>query len=202
MSLLGVISDVHGDAEALRRALIALRARGCSRVWCAGNLVHYGLAVDEVVRTLVAERIPTVRGNHDRWALERRVEAFAPETWRFLAGLPGSFHRRVGRTRIAMVHGSPIADLDALYPGHLTPDCAGELLDRAEAEVLIVGHTRLPTQLTIGHRRIVNPGALRRSVEVVAGRTVYGGTYGVLEVPRGTFRVFDLEGRERIAYSA
>lgn len=201
MSLLGVISDVHGDADSLRRALHALRFRGCRRVWCAGNLVHYGEAADDVVRILVDERIPTVRGSDDRWALERRAETYALETWRFLAGLPGSFRRRIGRARVAMTHGSPISDLDALYPGHLTRERAGALLERAAADVLIVGHTRLPMCLAFGDRRIVNPGGLRRSEEIVAGRTVYGGTYGVLDAAARTFRVFDLEGRERVAHS-
>lgn len=202
MSLLGIISDIHGDAHALQRALVALASRGCRRIWCAGNLVHYGDAVDNVVQILVTERIPTVRGNHDRWALARRVESYAPETWRFLAGTPGSFRRRIGRTRVAMVHGSPLGDLDALYPGHLASERAEELLDRAEADLLIVGHTRLPTCLSFGARRIVNPGGLRRSEEIVAGRTVHGGTFGILDVAARTFRVFDLEGRERIAQSS
>ena len=74
---LGVVSDVHGDVHALVDALRVIDAMGCDAIVCAGDCVDYGLFVEETLALLARRAIPTVRGNHDRWALDgdyRRVD--------------------------------------------------------------------------------------------------------------------------------
>ena len=44
---------------------------GADRIVCAGDLVGYGPFPDRVVSFLQERLIASVRGNHDRWALER-----------------------------------------------------------------------------------------------------------------------------------
>lgn len=202
MIRIGFVSDVHGDAEALATALAALQAHGCRHVWCAGNLVHYGYDADAVIRLLETHGVTTIRGNHDRWALEQKAMGdtsyrLEQESWRYLQSLPASAARTFWGSRVAMFHGSPAGDMDALYAGHLDVERAAALLDRTAADVLVVGHTRLPTVIRVGERLIANPGAVGRHAEVVARRPVTGGSYGVLEVPRRRFRIFDLQGRDR-----
>ncbi len=65
-----VISDLHADVEALTIALAKGRDLGCSIVLCAGDLVDGAYFPDELIAILASRAIPTVRGNHDRWALE------------------------------------------------------------------------------------------------------------------------------------
>ena len=68
---LGLISDIHGDAVALELAWANLTVLGADRIVCAGDLVGYGPHPDRVVAFLAEHGIDSVRGNHDRWALER-----------------------------------------------------------------------------------------------------------------------------------
>ncbi len=72
---LGVISDVHGDPISLELAWARLTMLGAERIVCAGDLVGYGPDPDGVVAFLTERRIDSVRGNHDRWALERPAGA-------------------------------------------------------------------------------------------------------------------------------
>ena len=44
---------------------------GADRIVCAGDLVGYGPFPDRVVTFLREHEVTAVRGNHDRWALER-----------------------------------------------------------------------------------------------------------------------------------
>ncbi len=68
---LGLISDLHGDPVALELAWSHLTVLGADRIVCAGDLVGYGPLPDKVVAFVDSRGVPCVRGNHDRWAVER-----------------------------------------------------------------------------------------------------------------------------------
>lgn len=112
MPLLAILSDLHGDAEALRDALVTIDRLGIDEIWCAGDLVDDGDAADEVVRMLDDRGIPTILGNHDRWALEKRARGkgahcLRTRSWRFLEERPRSWWSARDGVRVAMHHGSP-----------------------------------------------------------------------------------------------
>lgn len=67
---LAIISDLHSDIVSLDAALARIQKLGCDLVVCAGDLVDGDVFPDEVIACLLADRIPTIRGNHDRWALD------------------------------------------------------------------------------------------------------------------------------------
>ena len=67
---LGVISDIHGVASALRAVLDDGERRGVERWWALGDLVLFGPHPVEVVEMLTAlEDIAFVSGNTDRYVL-------------------------------------------------------------------------------------------------------------------------------------
>src|SRR3954447_23440293 len=68
---LGLISDIHGDPLALELAWAHLTVLGADRIVCAGDLVGYGPHPDRGVAFLAEPGVDSVRGNHDRWAVER-----------------------------------------------------------------------------------------------------------------------------------
>ena len=68
---LGILSDIHGDLVALELAWSHLVLLGADRIVSAGDAVGYGPRPDETVEFLRARSIACVRGNHDRWAIER-----------------------------------------------------------------------------------------------------------------------------------
>ena len=67
-----VISDIHGNLQALEAVLRVARSRiggGFDELWNLGDVVGYGARPNEVIdmlRTLETERSIHVRGNHDR----------------------------------------------------------------------------------------------------------------------------------------
>lgn len=63
-----ILSDIHGNLEALKAVLADIRAQGCSQVLCLGDIVGYGpepAACVDVARSFDA----TILGNHDLAAL-------------------------------------------------------------------------------------------------------------------------------------
>jgi len=83
---LGLISDIHGNYEALREVLKALEQEECVKILCCGDIVGYGPSPVACVETVQEKRIASVRGNHDalmmasdkaadlRWDVKESIE--------------------------------------------------------------------------------------------------------------------------------
>lgn len=226
MSRLAIITDVHADLCALRDALVQAEQLGCTEVVCAGDVVDYGPFPNETIALLLEKRIPCIRGNHDRWRVGeylagRSSEAFSrddaigsatelsDESVRFLASLPTAWNAVIGGVTVGVHHASPGSDMDGIYPGQASHAVALRWLERAQAEVLLVGHTHLPFVLTVdGGGVIANPGALLRGSQVKPAATgwVYDLERGVFapapSPPGGTFGVLDLPSQRFVVVNA
>lgn len=66
---IGIFSDIHGNAHALRRVLEELEKCDVDFLLCCGDVVGYGADPNECVEILRERKIPTIAGNHDFAAL-------------------------------------------------------------------------------------------------------------------------------------
>ena len=198
---LGLIADIHADHRALGSALRHLDLLGVSTILCAGDLVGYGTHADEVVSLIRERAIPCVRGNHDRWALERRQviglrgwkgAEFRPETWEFLDTLPTHIQVAYGRRRIAVYHGSPAADTEYVTPYKAIPPSIDQFWDHDAADVLVLGHTHIPMVERTPRGTVLNPGSI---LGVSGVQTSY--SFAVLELEELAVRWYEIRtGRE------
>lgn len=118
-----LISDVHGNLQALEAVLEGIRATGVDEIWCLGDLVGYGAQPDECV-ALAAEMCEVcLAGNHDLVVVEEiPIERFSAhaaiaalwtreqissETAEFLLSLRPSTEA----DQIGLYHGSPHDDV-------------------------------------------------------------------------------------------
>ena len=206
---LAVFSDVHADAAALRDALACIASMKCDAIVCAGDLVDYGTSPGETLSMLEKSGVPTIRGNHDRWAngesAAKRSWDVTPGSLAYLQALPASWDATIEGVRVAVRHGTPRSDMRGIYPRYTAPGEMRDFLDEVAADVLVVGHTHIPFRIAVGDRVIANPGALLREPgprmagrpllfdpaqgRFVAGPGPAGGTFGVLELPSRAFTV-------------
>ena len=165
---IGLISDIHGDHGSLELAWAHLTVLKADRIVCAGDLVGYGPFPDRVAAFLTEHKIDSVRGNHDRWALERGpgvADEFggaipADATLEALKQLPAD--RRVeasGRVGV-IVHGSPRSDMEYVTPWSHPPVVLRTMLGALRADFLVVGHTHQPMWYRCEEGLVVNPGAV------------------------------------------
>ncbi|MBN2471114.1 MAG: YfcE family phosphodiesterase [Anaerolineae bacterium] len=181
---IGVISDIHGDANALTQALERLdRIHGVDRLLCAGDLVGRGPSPEAVVAIIRARQIPTVQGNHDGWAYSMPGDQRS-----FLAALPLDWRGEQAGVRLYMTHGKPGNNMWGLYPEHLSSEFVNIMLAELEADVLITGHTHQPMVVSGNGCMVVNPGSLYL---FPSGRPS-SATYGVLSLPDKRFEIFSL----------
>jgi putative phosphoesterase len=183
---IGLISDIHGDAEALFRVLERLETvHGVDAILCAGDVVGRGPDPERVIEALRTRNIPCVQGNHDAWAY-----GISAENRTFLGGLPLDWRGLFAGTRVFMTHGKPGNNMWGLYPEHVSSELVAIMLASLEADVLIAGHTHRPTLIAGGGCLLVNPGSLY----LLASHRPSSRTYGVLTVPELKFEVYSLVG--------
>jgi putative phosphoesterase len=198
---LGLLADIHADPRALEGALRGLEAHGVDQIVCAGDLVGYGAQPDAAVALIRDRAIPCIRGNHDRWALERRQvigprgwepAALSDETWEFLDALPASDQRTWAGRVVAIHHGSPTSDTEFVSPYKPLPESVERFWDESDAQVLILGHTHQPMIHRDPRGTIINPGSV---LGVPGVQTSY--SFAILDADTLAVRIFDIRtGRE------
>jgi predicted phosphodiesterase len=63
-----VLSDIHGNLEALEAVLADARAQDCTHFVCLGDIVGYNANPSECVQIIQELECPVVKGNHDEQA--------------------------------------------------------------------------------------------------------------------------------------
>ncbi|ADG81354.1 metallophosphoesterase family protein [Thermincola potens] len=177
-----VISDIHANLEALRAVLTDIVRQKVDKVYCTGDLVGYGPFPNEVIDLIREKRISTVMGNYDdavgfmrficgcdykdekaqalgeksiMWTKEHTTE----ENKEFLRNLPAEIRFTAGERRVLLVHGSPHRLNEYIYED--TPaDYLQELMEKADTDVLVCGHTHKPFHLTVQGKHIINAGSV------------------------------------------
>lgn len=164
---IGLISDVHADIEALERVLGHLATMKVDAIQCAGDIVGYGAQPAETVARLFESGIPCVRGNHDRWAIERGAAMIDPYGVGPLSRVTLDYLRRLPPFRIVPVagdvmvvtHGTPGNDMEYLTRARFTSQELEAMLSDLEADLLVVGHTHEPMWFRCARGMIINPGS-------------------------------------------
>lgn len=75
----GIISDIHGNLEALKLVLSEIKREDCNEIIFLGDLVGYGGNPNECIELLRPEKIVGVAGNHDYGVLKKApIDDFNP----------------------------------------------------------------------------------------------------------------------------
>jgi predicted phosphodiesterase len=153
-----------------------------------------------VVAFLREHNIPSVRGNHDRWALQRGPGIADPfgggtpsgETLEYLATLPVDMRLEPG-LRVSIFHGSPRSDMEFVERHtHSSKVLRGYLTGRS-CRVLILGHTHKPMCFRCPEGLIVNPGSI-----VSIGQLDSSRTFALIDLITEDVSFRDVETGERI----
>lgn len=148
---IALLSDVHGNLQALQACLADAEARGANRYVFLGDLVGYGAdphGVVDIVREHVSRGAVAVRGNHDDAihgsaaymndaalaAIEYARAVLSLDQANFLKSLPMIVHEE----NRCYVHAS--AKTPERYPYIDSPSAAAACVDAAKAAYTFCGH--------------------------------------------------------------
>ena len=192
---LGIFSDIHGNLEALERAVSFMKEKGVTQYICLGDIVGYGASPNECVDRVRELGCLVVAGNHDYAVANKTpVEYFndtaqeavawtraciSPDALRYLELLPLELKFRSMR----LVHAAPSAPPKWRYVATIA-DIALEIRELARDEsVCFIGHTH---QAFASTKRVDRrlPQIVRDTSLVVADGAKYLINVGSIGQPR------------------
>lgn len=185
--MIGVVSDIHSNWEALEVVFGFLEEKGVKEILCCGDVVGYGPDPERCIELLARKRIKTVAGNHD-WAVLNKTSvrefnplAIAAVRWTqerlnsghraFLNSLSLWFDISEGSAAgCKVVHAGPAQPEKWGYI--FTLEDAGQEFGAFTQEICFIGHTHIPfiIELSDEETRLVPKTKLLNSVPFHLGK--------------------------------
>ncbi len=179
-----VLSDIHGNVQALTSVVKDLEANKCERVFCLGDLAMAGPQPDVVI-DYVRNRPDwvVIQGNTDKLiadysidilenvrcdapvmasALANDIKIINKDEKNYLKNLPVSRELDVCGVKVLLVHGSPRRNNEDILPG-MPVEVVEEMLEGVDAHLIFCGHTHIPAGYqTTKKQTVVNTGSVGR----------------------------------------
>ena len=171
MVLLGIISDVHANLEALNAVLTELSRAKVDIIISVGDIVGYYPFPNETIDIFKKYNIKSIYGNHDKGVITRDLSLFdhyakvaiewtintiTHENLEYLRSLKCREFFFIDGLKILIVHGSPCNENDYIYQKDISPD----ILRDNDADVIILGHTHIQFIVEFDEGIIFNPGSV------------------------------------------
>ena len=174
---LAVIADIHANLLALEAVVADIRIRRVDATINLGDNVAGPLWPRETVELLATLALPTVRGNHDRWLVDRDEASLSPAD-RFAHAALTAEQRHVQHAKpasielaagILAVHGTPSDDsaflTEEIHQDRLIPASRHQVCERLGAaiscSIVLCGHSHRQSLIQIpGGPLIINPGSV------------------------------------------
>jgi predicted phosphodiesterase len=222
-----IISDIHGNAQALDAVIRDATAIGYDQVICLGDLVGYGADPGAVIaRTIALRPIAMIRGNHDKVcagleppllfndmakkSVEWTQRALSKDETRLLVALPKG--PKIVLEGLEICHGAPFDEDHYIFD----QDDAEAAIASATARLCLFGHTHLPAIFTAaddpvkgGNGLADDEYALPASGPALINFGSVGqprdgdprAAYGLIDLERRTFRLrrvpYDIQGAQK-----
>ena len=188
MDKIAIISDIHGNLEALKVVLKDIKERNIEKIFCLGDIVAKGTHQEECVYLIKENCEIVLKGNCDDYFTSKIDRETKPEIelkridWinsklsdeskNFLKSLPYSFEFYLSGRLVRLFHATPnkingfvgnIDTIDRLYSLFLP---SKNTISNKKADVVVYGHIHTPFIQRIYNRTIINSGSVGNAIDV------------------------------------
>ena len=184
---IAVISDIHGNMEAIEAVMEDIKNEGCEKLFVLGDYAMAGaepdLAVDYFKNLKNKFDCKLIQGNTDLMiadyteelygklkekapimaeALKSDAKTLNPIQKLFLKTLPIQLEVEEDGVKFLLVHGSPRKNNEDILPD--TPMSEVEkMVEKVDADVILCGHTHIPCGFQTSNKKtVVNVGSIGR----------------------------------------
>lgn len=200
-----VISDIHGNMQALEAVLNDLKSRGCEKIICLGDLAMAGPQPSETVSFIMGQSWEIIQGNTDKMiaefsekistdvksvfpvmgnALGNDVKILSDEQKIYLKNLPAQKELTIGGVKVLLVHGSPRRNNEDILPNRSIEEIEN-IIAGVDADLILCGHTHIPCGYQTSKKQtVVNVGSVGRPFTDNAKSC-----YAVIDFENGAFSV-------------
>lgn len=188
MDRIAIISDIHGNLEALKSVLDDIKERNINRIFCLGDIIAKGTHQQECVDLVKENCEVIIKGNCDEYftsdidlltktqsEVDRIIwnkNKLDEKTRKYLSNLPYCYEFYMSGRFVRLVHAHPekidkfagnIDKIDRLYELFLP---SSNTISDKKADILIYGHIHTPYVQKIYNRMIINVGSVGNAIDV------------------------------------
>lgn len=204
---IAVISDIHGNMQALDAVLEDIEKENCQKIYCLGDLAMAGpdpiATIDKIKWMENDGKIEVIQGNTDEMigygdvveivkakfpvmgnALEDDVAIIPPDLKEYLKNLPKQKEIEIEGVKILLVHGSPRKNDENIFP-KMRIEKIEHIIDEVDANLILCGHTHIPCGYQTRDRKtLINVGSVGRPLTKDTKSC-----YLTIEIANGDYRV-------------
>lgn len=188
MDKIAIISDIHGNLEALKSTLNDIRKRNINNIYCLGDIIAKGTNANECIN-LVKENCKVVlKGNCDEYftsdfdlssmskkeqeRMKWNKSKLSDENVKYLKSLPYCYEFYMSGRLVRLFHATPeslyhmvgnIDKLDEFYKLFLP---SKNTISDEKADVVIYGHTHIQFVQKMYNRTIINTGSVGNAIDI------------------------------------
>ncbi|MBS4760422.1 MAG: metallophosphoesterase family protein [Clostridium sp.] len=184
---IAIISDIHGNIQALEAVMQNIKQEKCEKIFCLGDLAMAGpepsKTIDKIKELQKTTDFILIQGNTDEMiancdnqilhmlkennpimanALQSDIQEISEEQKLFLRNLPKQKETEIEGLKILLVHGSPRKNNENIYPD-LKIEEVEEMISQTDADIIFCGHTHMPCGYQTNTKQtVVNVGSIGR----------------------------------------
>lgn len=187
MDKIAIISDIHGNLEALKAVLKDIKERNINKIFCLGDIIAKGNHQQECVNLIKDNCEIVVRGNCDEYFTSevdlttkseqevKRIlwnkEMINQEATQYLKNLPFCYEFYISGRLVRIFHSNPldtkqfIGNIDSFenyYKLFLPSD---KTISQEKADLVVYGHIHVPYMQKLYNRIIINAGSVGNSID-------------------------------------
>lgn len=179
---ISILGDIHGNIEALKKAYTSALLNNVDRICHLGDLGGYAPFVNEVVDFLVENHVEGVQGNYDDAVANNHehcgckyedpvqaemasqsfewTKAHASEkSKKYMKNLPFEIAFEAGGRRVKIFHATPLKN-NLYWHNDRDDEFFMQMAKKADADVMIYGHTHIPYRRNINGKVFINAGSV------------------------------------------
>lgn len=184
---IAIISDLHGNIDALDSVLSDIETENCSKIFCLGDIAMAGpepsKTISRIQVLMQSKDFHIIQGNTDNMlsvfsfdiyneilkvnavmasAYLADSQLLNDEEKNFLKNLQEKEEIELFGIKILLVHGSPRKNNENIYP-NLKIEEVEEMIAGTDANIIFCGHTHMPCGYqTNTNQTVVNVGSIGR----------------------------------------
>ena len=184
---IAIISDIHGNMEALEAVMKDIELEECEKIFALGDYAMAGPEPDVAINWFMQkekdDKFTFIQGNTDLMLADYSekiyqsvkdkapimAEALRNDFWlvnpiqrKFLRNLPTQKELEIDGVKMLLVHGSPRKNNEDILPD-LTLEQVEEIIADTDADVILCGHTHIPCGFQTSKKQtVVNVGSVGR----------------------------------------
>lgn len=221
---IAIISDIHGNMQALEAVLENIKKENCEKVFCLGDLAMAGpepsKTIEKIRQLSTFSDLTLIQGNTDEMianadnqmlhllrennpvmasAFEADILEISEEQKDFLRSIQKEKEIQIEGIKVLLVHGSPRKNNENIFPD-LKIEEVEEIIKGTDAALIFCGHTHIPCGYqTNSKQTVVNVGSVGRPFS-----TEPKACYAVVDINDGCFEIkhnfvpYDVETASKI----